>query len=281
MRPWQVIFVLLLAAAIFGPAGYFIYKIVYEPKVLEEKAREEEKRLASLPPPPDPTAPFLQEAVRLKKADNLPAAKSALENFLDQYPKSPLLNDAKQLLGELNTAIYLSSRPSPDKTEYVVKSGDSLLKVESQTKAPVELIMRANNLESIRLQIGQRLYVPKVDFTVTISFGAERLELINNGRFFKQYSYEPVNLPAALAKGAKTKVVEKAAWWQGERVTFEAPEYIQSSRWISLADGSTIFSPAPESWNLPDPGRGYRMKQSDVAEIQALIKLRTPVTIVP
>ena len=68
-------------------------------------------------------------------------ARDALIAVIQKYPTGKHLEEAKDLLGETNVAILLSRYPSPEKTEYVVKSGDVLAKIAAE----VEDDSRANH----------------------------------------------------------------------------------------------------------------------------------------
>ena len=58
-------------------------------------------------------------------------------------------------VGDVNIEILLSGYHSPEKQEYVVRSGDVLAKIAARTKTTPELIMRTNNLTSTMLHVGQ------------------------------------------------------------------------------------------------------------------------------
>src|SRR5689334_23876811 len=156
------IFALLLAVAIFGSAAYFSYKIFVRP----EMVMRAEKQAAALPhPTPDISLPEFGAAKKLKEDGKLVEARAAFEALIQKYPSGLHVGEAQDLLGEINTSILLSNYPSPEKEEYVVRSGDVLARVATKLKSTPELIMRTNNLSGTMLRIGQRLLVSHPQFS--------------------------------------------------------------------------------------------------------------------
>ena len=72
-------------------------------------------------------------------------------------PNGKHLDEARDILGEVNTAILLSRHPSPEKIEYIVKPGDVLAKIARKLKTTPEMIMRMNNMSGTMLRIGDKL----------------------------------------------------------------------------------------------------------------------------
>ncbi len=96
-----------------------------------------------------------------------------LSSFIQKYPTGKHLDEARDLLGEVNTAILLSRYPSPEKIEYIVKSGDVLAKIARKLKTTPELIMRMNNMSGTMLRIGERLLISHPDFSMVIQTQGE------------------------------------------------------------------------------------------------------------
>ena len=105
----------------------------------------------------------------MRQEGKLPEARAALSAFIQKYPNGSHVEEAKDMLGEINIEILLSRTPSPEKTEYIVKPGDVLQKVANQVKSTPELIMRMNNLNGTMLHIGERLLISHPDFSSVIS----------------------------------------------------------------------------------------------------------------
>jgi len=280
MRFIKALFVLLLAAAVFGACGYFTYDILLKPRLML-KQELDNKILAGEPtPPPDPSAPELEYCLKLKKSGDLVGTRAALESFIERNPRSTKLNEARTALGEVNTDIFFSKIPSPDKEEYVIKPGDALDKIERKLKINAELLTRSNNLDDPRkLRIGQVLIVSHPQFALAISRNDKTVTLFNHGKFFKQYPVKSWNVPEAKAPlPPNVKVREKIAWKNGARVAFGSKEYAGSSRWIALTvAGYTLYTdPAEGGQKAPT---GIALGAEEMEELSTLIAVNNPVTI--
>ncbi len=275
------LFVLLLALIIFGGAAWFGYNTF----VKEEIAVKKEQRGEVTPAPmPDISLPEFQAAAQLRQEGKLAEARDALIAFIQKYPTGLHIEEAKDLLGEVNVDILLSRYPSPEKTEYVVMSGDVLAKIARKLKTTPELIMRMNNMSGTMLRIGDRLLISNPDFSIIIQRKANLVVLLNHGAFFKQYHVREAKLPPKQPATITAKVAETMAFKDGKRVGLGSKEYIGSTRWIRLAGaaGYTLYSipdAAHSNLDQPPPPVGLGLAASDVEELSSLVNNRTPVTI--
>ena len=213
----------------------------------------------------------------------MPEARDALTAFVQKYPTGLHVEEAKDLLGEVNIDILLSRTPSPEKQEYIVRPGDVLQRVANKVKSTPELIMRMNNLSGTMLHIGERLLISHPEFSIVIQRKANLLVLLNHGGFFKQYHVRDEKLGARQPPKVTTKVAETMAFRDGKRVGFGTKEFIGSTRWIRLgAPAYTIYS-VPDSahprLDQPPPPQGLGLAAADVEELSSLVNNRTPVTI--
>jgi len=274
------LFVLLLALIIFGGAAWFGYNTF----VKEEIAVKKEQR-GEVPPAPTPDIglPEFQAAAQLRQEGKLAEARDALMAFIQKYPAGLHVEEAKDLLGEVNVDILLSRYPSPEKTEYVVKSGDVLAKISRKLKTTPELIMRMNNLSGTMLRIGEHLLISHPEFSIMIQRKAKVVVLLNHGAFFKQYQVREEKLSPKQPPKITTRVAETMAWKDGKRVGLGSKDYMSSTRWIRLsASGYTLYSMADSAHpNLtqPPPPVGLGLAASDLEELSSLVNNRTPVTI--
>jgi LysM domain len=279
--------ILVLVAAVFGGAAYFTYELFIKPK----EQLKAEKLAPATPLPPDPAMPEFNRAVNVLKTGDLLAARDAFARFVDQNPHSRKLEEAKDYLGKINTEIFLSPKPAPEKQLYVVRSGDVLNKVARITKTTPELLMRSNGLSNIVLQINQQLLYTPAEFSVVIRKKEEKVIVLNRGRFFKHYPIRKMFGAAAPKKPGATpypkqagKVSEKIAWGpSGGRVIFTDKEYQYATFWVSFTvGGHTLYGEpdagAAQQANKPPVG-GIGLAPDDVKELAIMLTRGCPVTI--
>jgi LysM repeat protein len=274
------LFVLVLATIIFGGAAWFGYNLFFKQEMAVQKEQRGEVRAE---PTPDISLPEFQAAAKLRQDGKLAEARDALATFIQKYPTGLHVEEAKDLLGEVNIDILLSRYPSPEKEEYVVKPGDVLQKVANRVKSTPELIMRMNNLNGTMLRIGERLLVSHPEFSIVIQRKAKLIVLLNHGAFFKQYHVREEKLGPKQPPKVTTKVAETMAFRDGKRVGFGTKEFVGSTRWIRLgAPAYTIYS-VPDSarpnLDQPAPPQGLGLAATDANELSGLVNNRTPVTI--
>ncbi|MDD5350320.1 MAG: LysM peptidoglycan-binding domain-containing protein [Chthoniobacteraceae bacterium] len=278
MRSWifKGLFLLLLCAAVFGSAGWFGYQLLVKPYQLPP----EEQAGGKPSPPPDPSLPDFEKAMKVRDARQPVATREAMERFIETYPFSTKLAEARKALGEANTDIFFSAIPAPSKVRYEIHSGDNLDKIKRKFKTSDEIIMRCNNLEDPRrLRIGQVLWVSQPDFTVIIDRKAHTVLLLDKGKFFKEYKAASWNIPVPKRGAANTpieaKVSKKLAWANGSPVAFPAKEYAGSARWVELnARGYALYTEGAQK-----PSSGIGMQPEDMEEISTLLTKGVPVTI--
>lgn len=281
----KALFILILACAIFGTAGYFTYELFVHPQIELQR----ERTAPATPAPADPTLPDLNKALALKEKAQLLEARHALEDFLERFPESTALDQAREALGDVNTRIFLSPVPAPEKQLYIVKSGDVLNRVAGRTKTTAELLVKANDLQGTMLRIGQKLYVPPANFSLVISRKHSKVTVLNDGRFFKQYAIR--EWPPAIANAKKTgafakqggKVMDKIAWLDGNRVIFSDKGYAQATHWINISiPHCTLYSEAPagaDSKTASKPPSGIAIAPQAAAELAAMLSRGNPVTL--
>src|SRR4030095_4933282 len=200
------LFALLLALIIFGGAAWFGYNTF----VKEEIAVKKEQRGEVTPAPtPDISLPEFQAAAQLRQEGKLAEARDALIAFIQKYPAGLHVEEAKDLLGEVNVDILLSRYPSPEKTQYLVKSGDVLVKISRKLKTTPELIMRMNNMSGTMLRIGEQLLISHPDFSIVIQRKPNLVLLLNHGAFFKQYHVQEAKLSRKQPAKITGQVAEK------------------------------------------------------------------------
>ncbi len=276
------LFALLLAVVIFGGAALFSYKIFLRPEIV---MREELKAGATPRDRPDLSLPEFQAAAKLKAEGRLTEARAALTAFIQKYPSGAHVGEAQDLLGEVNTSILLSDYPSPEKEEYIVRSGDVLARIAAKLKSTPELIMRTNNLSGTMLHIGDKLLISRPEFSILLQREKKLLYLLDHDRFFKRYHILHEKLPARQSPKIKTRVSEIMAWKDGKRIGIGSRDFLSSTRWIRLATpGYVVYSEPDESHqvlDVPPPEDGLGLSATDVEELSSLVNTKTAVTITP
>src|ERR1700716_3984020 len=274
------LFVLFLALIIFAAAAFFGYNLFFKQQIAVEK---EQRGETPQEPRVDITLPEFQAAAKLRQEGKTLEARGALMAFIQRYPTGAHVEEAKDLLGEVNIDILLSRTPSPEKQEYIVRPGDVLQNVARKVKSTPELIMRMNNMSSTMLHIGERLLISHPDFSIVIQRKAKLVVVLDHGAFFKQYHIQEEKLGPKQPPKVVTKVSEVMAWRDGKRVGFGTKEYMGSTGWIRLAASAyTVFSvvdTAHPNLEQPAPPSGIGLAATDVEELSGLVNKHTPVTI--
>ena len=273
--------VLLLALVIFGGAAWFGYNTFVKEEI---EVKKEQRGEVTPPPVVDVSLPEFQAAAKLRQEGKLAEAREALIAFIQKYPSGKHLDEARDLLGEVNIEILLSRYPSPEKTEYVVRPGDVLAKIARKLKTTPEMIMRMNNMSGTMLHIGEHLLISHPDFSMTIQRNANLVVLLNHGVFFKQYHIREAKLPPKQPPKITTKVAETMAWKDGKRIGIGSKDYLASTKWVRLAGASGYLYSVPDSahpnLDQPPPAVGLGLAATDLEELSSLVNSRTPVTII-
>jgi LysM repeat protein len=273
---WKLGILAGLVIVVFGGGSFATYELFLK-KASRKPAKGNE---AVVTPTPDPGIALLDQGRELIAKGNVEDGKRLLISIFQSFPKSIKADDARKAVGDMNIQDFFSPQPSADKKEYVVARGDSIAKIASKTKAAPELIFKANGLDGLMIQPGQKFIIPSGQFTVQIFVGQQAVELLNHGVFFRWYKALDFHLPANMTSG-QLKVIGKEAWSGGARVAFGEKKFHGSSRWVVLSASGIIFysETAPNTPNVPKPRFGIQLTPEDMDELFALLGKDTPVTI--
>jgi LysM repeat protein len=286
----KALIILVLACMVFGAGGYFTYEMFIHPKV----ALEKEKALPLPPLPPDPALPDFEKAVAVRRNGTLLEAREALTAFVEHNPQSSKIEEARDLLGEVNTAIFLSPIAAPEKEVYIVQKNDVISRVAAHLHTSAELLLRANNLQTTMLRIGQKLTISPGDFSLVISRKTDKVVLLNKGRFFAQYAvreWPPIHAKKVIPGRGKApplakqvgKVTDKIAWLNGARVIFSDKGYINATHWIQInIPGCTLYGDPGANANAPNakpPAGGIELSPDAPAQLAAMLNKGSPVTL--
>lgn len=272
--------ILVLVGVIFGGAAYFAYELYWKPQKLDREDREAAAQAVATPTP-DRGLPAFEEAMALRHQGKIAEAGQAFAAFIERYPQSSKLPEARAALGQINLEALLSPSGA---SLYTVAAGDSLVKIAGRHKTSAELIYRVNNLETIMLSIGQQLAVPQIDTRLVINRAGKTLTLFNKGQFVKEYPLVSLKTPGLGASNpVETKVADKIALNGSTRVAFGEKNYSGSDRWIMLGASGLVIRAAPE---IPDAKAspptlppGILVSPPDIDELFLLVSRGTPVRI--
>ena len=294
MSFWQKWVVVLLGVTIFGGAAYFA-RIAFRPVELA--------RFESIPwvKYVHPNVKRLKQAQDLVHQGKLHEAQALLVKALLIAPKSPVTGDLRDLLGNVNAQIFFSKEPSPGKTEYIVKQGDALSSIARKLDSSPEAIVHINNLDSTMIRPGEKLLVPRLDFSITIDLPNNRLVMQDGHGFFTQYPIVSAQLPPTRRSEVQTKVGTKSFWENGKavqadhgmqkegtpRIDLGHPGYVlygvgeerqASTSEIAVSTDNNGQTTSPGDANRPP--QGIAMMKEDIADIALLSRKGTPVTII-
>src|ERR1700688_1693567 len=226
----KLLIVALLTIGVFGGGGFVAYRLFFsKPGGHQGKGNQ-----PVVTPTPDPSIAMFEQAKQQIASGNQSDGEKILLALIQSFPDGTRINDARKLLGDLNIAAFFSPEPGPDKTEYVVARGDSVARIALKTKSPAELIFKANGLNSLTIQPGRKLIIPRGQFSLVINTKKGDVTLMNNGTFFRWYKPLELKLPAKVVLG-QFKTREKIAWSDGSRVAFGERKYMGSSRWLVVS----------------------------------------------
>lgn len=215
----------------------------------------------------------------------LQAARDRLLYLLEYYPDSKTAPQAKEIIGEINLDLLLSRTPIPGKEEHVIKSGEFLGPISRKYQTSINYIMRAGGRTNHLIHPGDRLVVYPLNFKLQISLGQKAITVLtpDEGKFFKEYAIQEVNLPPQIKAPASTKVAEMVAWYQGKPVTFESQHYFDGNKWIRTGLPGLFIRPdgASRENDEKDDPFGITVAKEDLEEMFAYLRPSNPVTLVP
>jgi LysM repeat protein len=295
MSIWQKITVVLLGVAILGSVIYFMLAISRPPAF---------RHFESIPwvTYVHPNVRKLKRARALVHDGKLREARVLIVNALISAPKSPVTRQLRDLLGDINTQIFFSNEPSPRKIEYTVRMGDALSSIARRLKSSAAAIMRVNKLDSTLIRPGEKLFVPALDFTITIDLPRDRVVVHDSHGFFTQYPITSADLPPSRKPMVETKVKAESFWKNGRPVAQDLASskddatprihlshfgYVlygveetseDSDSKIDIEDKNS--NAARDQSEIKRPPQGIAMLKEDIAELELLIGKGTPVTII-
>lgn len=237
---------------------------------------------------------FKEAAAALKKLDIETALKLARAIMAENAEYSDTWHRGAEILSQANTIIYCNPKiPAPEKSEYVVRQGDTLGLLAKDFGVTVGAICKNNNLpaDTSMIPVGKKLFVYNSKWDIKVKKKSCRLYLYNKGELFKVY-------PVTVGRNGKTpsgtfeiasKVYEPDWTREGKIIPYGTPENPLGTRWMNLrpigeTDPKLSGYGLHGSWRPERIGRAesngcVRMKNADVEEIFEIVPYKTPLTI--
>ena len=236
MTKVQFAIALVLASLVLGGGGYLAYDALHPYR--HHAKGEGADRVVYVPPIVTET----ENARKLRAAGRLAEAQQLVRKQLRIHGTRPEAQAARELLGEINTEMFFSTDVPFGKTEYVVQRGDSLWRIARKLDSTPSVIMRTNNMESDRIQPGDRILVPDLEFTVTLDLPNERVVVHTGDSFFKQYPIVAIKLPRRIKAPITTRIKGTSLWKDGTMLASPTDaERAASTPWLHLANGGYVL----------------------------------------
>ena len=237
-------------------------------------------------------ASALEEVAAMEKAGMRVEARAACLAILERFPGAAGMTEVEAKAGALGVELVKQPYPMPEKTDYVVESGDSVDRIAKKFNSTKELLITNNLIKNPNLiKRGDRLRVFSGTFQVRVNKTRNDLLLTLNGRFFKRYRI-------GTGKFGKTPVgvfvvsdrIAQPVWWKpdGKAVPYGSPENILGTHWLALkptgdtppVSGYGIHG----TWDDASIGKAesagcVRMRNADIEELFMLLPAGTEVVI--
>ncbi|MBN1863477.1 MAG: L,D-transpeptidase family protein [Victivallales bacterium] len=179
-------------------------------------------------------------ALQALRNDEFIAARDGAEKVLNSQLEEgdPIWEQAADILGKANTAIYTSDMPAPNKKLYTIQEGDNLIKIAKRFKTTVESIQKTNSLDITDPIIfpGKTLYIYTGQWSVVVKKSKFRLYLYDDGSLFKIYSVG-IGRQGRTPSGKfliSNKQKEPVWYNEGRAIPYGSKENVLGTRWMAL-----------------------------------------------
>lgn len=241
--------------------------------------------------PADAAAPSVNEegalfdqARKAVDAGDLVAARDVYQKIIESFPASGKIAKAQSSLEDLNVRIIFSALPSKDSQTYVVAKGDTLTRIAKKFGTTPDLIMRANNLKSSAIRIGQKLKVNTAKFSIVVDKSQNILTLKSGQDVVKTYRVSTGN--NSCTPVGTFKIINKITnptWYKEPGVVIppQDPKNVLGSRWLGISKQSYGIhgTTQPESIGSSVTEGCVRMINAEVEELYILVPEGTEVVI--
>lgn len=250
---------------------------------------------SSRPPPL-----FLERLTKTKKLlqdGELLNAKKMAENILLD-PKIKVYDhhwvQTAEVLSRINTVFLFTDAPCPEKENYTIVAGDSLIKIANRFKTTVSLIQKSNGLDETNPMIysDQVFRIYQADWNLKVSKSQFTLTLHDGDRLLKYYK---IGIGRQDRTPVGTFVINlkdfEPDWWRpGRRVLYGDPENVLGTRWLGFVptedtDPTLRGFGIHGTWQPESIGKAasqgcIRMLNEDVNELFDIVPVSTRVVVI-
>lgn len=189
----------------------------------------------------DPVFGEMKKARTAEREGKLAEARTKYNEIYRQTTNTLARAQAETAIGRINVDLLFSPVLSSTKTNYVVKTGDSIDRIAGRFGTTADLIKRGNRiLKPDLIKPGDEFMVFTGRFSIVVSKARNDLVLNLNGDFFKRYI-------VGTGKFGKTPVgdfvvkdrIEKPPWHRrdGKVIPYGDPDNILGTRWTGIRRG--------------------------------------------
>ena len=231
-----------------------------------------------------PKPVFYKEAESAFNSGDFLKARALFQQALETAEGVEELNKIQGKIEMVNMKIIFSPVLDECSIQYEVRPNDALAKIAKKFKTTVNLIKRANNLQSDTIRPGQKLKVNNCRFSISVDKSMNILFLKQNDQVIKKYivsTGKNNNTPVGQFK-IVNKEVEPTWFRSGAVIPPDSPDNILGSRWMGFdLKGYGIHgTTAPEDLGKQVTLGCIRMKNEEVEELFDIIPVGTEVVIV-
>lgn len=278
----------LAVLAVTGFGAYYLYRENYLP---ERRRNEEVQVLLSTPAPKaDPGRNEFEKAMGLIRKGDFVTSRRLLVEITEVYRDSSRYQDARRVLGEMNLDRLYSRAPMPGKLEYSIKRGDSLVAIAKRFRTTISFVKRVNNLLGNIVHPDDRLILYPLDFTLEVDLAGDRLTLLKDGRYFKDYAIVGHKLThSRLPKD--TSIGDKPAWLGSKKIQATDENYFAASKWLQTEGSKGVtFCAVPRALaagttesnaNDAQIPPGIYLDEDSIEELSTLVRVGTPLQFLP
>ena len=227
---------------------------------------------------------LLNQAKDLEMKGNLLEAKTVYQKLINEFPNYAEIANWQKKLEDINIRLLFSPLLIPKSVLYVIKPGDTLIKIAKEFKTTVELIKKSNNFTDDKILPGRKIKVSTAPFSMLVDKSQNTLILKTDEEIIKTYIISTgMNNSTPVGNFKITNKLANPTWFKtGVVVPPDSPENILGSRWLGfdLAGYGIHGTNDPQVLGKQATQGCIRMSNSDVEELYSIVPIGAEVTIV-